>query len=185
MDNWAGTLRSVLSFCMAFLFIPVVPDPAIGSDRAWYSPGKEGGGQEPVYKGMDYSSFYLTMKQVIPVMLSGGGGSIINISSIASIRWTGVPYASYYATKAAINQLTKTTAAEYARQQIRVNAVLPGLMKTPMVEKSLGLAAVYSGGDVEENGTAGEEPAGVSGGRARSGRWGRPAGPGATSGKDD
>ena len=57
---------------------------------------------------------------------------------------------AYYATKAAINQLTKTTALEYARRNIRVNAVLPGLMKTPMVEKSLGLAAVYSGGDVEE-----------------------------------
>lgn len=41
------------------------------------------------------------------------------------------------------------------------------------------------GGDADENGTAGEEPAGVSGGRARSGRWGRLAGPGATSGKDD
>ena len=49
-----------------------------------------------------------------------------------------------------INQLTKATAMEYARRKIRVNAVLPGLMKTPMVEKSVGLAAVYSGGDVEE-----------------------------------
>ncbi len=79
-----------------------------------------------------------------------GSGSIINISSIASIRYTGVPYATYYASKAALNQLTRTTAVEYASRRIRVNAILPGLMKTPMVEKSAGLAKSYAGGDVEE-----------------------------------
>jgi NAD(P)-dependent dehydrogenase (short-subunit alcohol dehydrogenase family) len=95
-------------------------------------------------------SAFLTMKQTIPLMLRQGGGSIINISSIASIRYTGVPYATYYASKAALNQLTRTTAVEYASRQIRVNAILPGLMKTPMVEKSAGLAKSYAGGDVEE-----------------------------------
>jgi len=99
---------------------------------------------------VNLKSAYLTMKHVIPLMLRQGGGSIINISSIASIRYTGVPYATYYATKAALNQLTKTTAVEYASKRIRVNAILPGLMKTPMVEKSAGLAKTYSGGDVEE-----------------------------------
>lgn len=93
---------------------------------------------------------YLTMKHVIPVMEAGGGGSIVNISSIASIRYTGVAYATYYATKAAMNHLTKTTAVQYAPKGIRINAVLPGLMKTPMVEKSAGLAGSYAKGDVEE-----------------------------------
>lgn len=93
---------------------------------------------------------YLTMKHVLPVMEAQGGGSIVNISSIASIRYTGVPYATYYATKAAMNHLTKTVAVEYAPKGIRVNAVLPGLMKTPMVEKSVGLAGEYADGDVEE-----------------------------------
>jgi NAD(P)-dependent dehydrogenase (short-subunit alcohol dehydrogenase family) len=93
---------------------------------------------------------FFTMKHVIPLMLRQGGGSIVNISSIASIRYTGVPYATYYATKAALNHLTSTTAAEYAKQKVRVNAILPGLMKTPMVEKSAGLAKSYAGGDVEE-----------------------------------
>jgi len=97
---------------------------------------------------------FLAMKHVIPVMQrqfeeTGEGGSIINISSIASIRYTGVPYASYSATKAALNQLTRTTAAQYAAQKIRVNAILPGLMKTPMVEHSAGLAQAYGDGDVE------------------------------------
>jgi NAD(P)-dependent dehydrogenase (short-subunit alcohol dehydrogenase family) len=93
---------------------------------------------------------FLAMKEAIPVMLRHGGGAIVNISSIAAIRWTGVPYATYYATKAALSHLTRTTAVEYAARGIRVNAVLPGLMKTPMVEKSAGLAQTYSGGDVDK-----------------------------------
>jgi NAD(P)-dependent dehydrogenase (short-subunit alcohol dehydrogenase family) len=99
---------------------------------------------------VNLKSAYLAMKETIPLMVRQGGGSIINISSIASIRYTGVPYATYYASKAALNQLTKTTAVEYAGKRIRVNAILPGLMKTPMVEKSAGLAKSYAGGDVEE-----------------------------------
>lgn len=93
---------------------------------------------------------YLTMKHVIPQMEAQGGGSIVNISSVASIRYTGVAYATYYATKAAMNHLTRTVAAQYAPKGIRVNAVLPGLMKTPMVENSVGLAGSYADGDVEE-----------------------------------
>jgi NAD(P)-dependent dehydrogenase (short-subunit alcohol dehydrogenase family) len=92
---------------------------------------------------------FLTMKHVIPIMEKQGGGSIINISSLAGIRYTGVPYSTYYATKAAMIHLTRTTAVQYAPKHVRVNAVLPGLMKTPMVEKTAGLAAEYSGGDIE------------------------------------
>ena len=99
---------------------------------------------------VNLKSAFLTMKHVIPIMERQGGGSIINISSIAAIRYTGVPYATYYASKAALSHLTRTTAVEYAGKQIRVNAILPGLMKTPMVEKSAGLAKTYAGGDVEE-----------------------------------
>lgn len=98
---------------------------------------------------VNVKSAYLTMKHVIPVMERQGGGSIVNISSIASIRYTGVAYATYYASKAALNHLTRTTAAQYAPKHIRVNCVLPGLMKTPMVEHSAGLAQSYAGGDVE------------------------------------
>ena len=99
---------------------------------------------------VNLKSAYLAMKQTIPFMVRQGGGSIINISSIASIRYTGVAYATYHASKAALNQLTKTTAVEYASRRIKVNAILPGLMKTPMVEKSASLAKSYAGGDVEE-----------------------------------
>lgn len=92
---------------------------------------------------------FLGMKHVIPQMLKQGRGSIINISSIASLRWSGVAYAGYYAPKAAMNHLTRTTAVEYAARGIRVNAVLPGLMRTPMVETSVELARDYGDGDVE------------------------------------
>jgi NAD(P)-dependent dehydrogenase (short-subunit alcohol dehydrogenase family) len=63
---------------------------------------------------------FLAMKHVIPVMERqfasdrDHGGSIVNISSIASIRYTGVPYATYYASKAAMNHLTRATAVQYA-----------------------------------------------------------------------
>src|SRR5258708_36293255 len=89
------------------------------------------------------------MKHVIPVMARQGGGSIINSSSIASIRHLGISYVTYGTTKAAMNQMTRTTAVEFAAKRIRVNAILPGLMKTPMVEHSAGLAASYAAGDVE------------------------------------
>ncbi|WP_035982508.1 SDR family NAD(P)-dependent oxidoreductase, partial [Bradyrhizobium sp. STM 3843] len=99
---------------------------------------------------VNLKSAYLAMKHVVPVMISQGGGSIINISSVASIRHIGISYVSYGASKAAMNQMTRTSAVEFAPQHVRVNAILPGLMKTPMVEHSAGLAAGYANGDVEE-----------------------------------
>ena len=87
---------------------------------------------------VNLKSAYLTMKHVIPVMVQQGGGSIINISSVASIRQVGISYVSYGASKAAMNQMTRVTAVEFAPQHVRVNAILPGLMKTPMVEHSAG-----------------------------------------------
>ena len=98
---------------------------------------------------VNLKSAFLAMKHVIPVMEKQGGGSIINISSIASIRHLGISYVSYGTSKAAMNQMTKTTAVEFAPKHIRVNAILPGLMKTPMVEHSAGLASSYAAGDVE------------------------------------
>jgi NAD(P)-dependent dehydrogenase (short-subunit alcohol dehydrogenase family) len=104
---------------------------------------------------VNVKSAFFAMKHAIQVMQrqfaeTGLGGSIINVSSIAAIRYTGVPYATYYATKAALSHLTRTTAIQFAPQKIRVNAILPGLMKTPMVEHAAGLAQSYAGGDIEE-----------------------------------
>src|SRR5436309_5946317 len=70
---------------------------------------------------VNLKSAYLTMKHVIPVMVKQGGGSIINISSIASIRHVGISYVSYNASKAAMNQMTRTSAVEFAADYVRIN----------------------------------------------------------------
>jgi len=97
---------------------------------------------------VNLKSVYLACKHVLPLMEKQGRGAIVNISSIAAIRWTGVPYLSYYTTKAAINQLTVAVAMQYATKGIRCNAVLPGLMNTPMVHAAL--PGHYAGGDAEK-----------------------------------
>jgi NAD(P)-dependent dehydrogenase (short-subunit alcohol dehydrogenase family) len=85
---------------------------------------------------VNLKSAYLSMKYAIPRMVAAGGGSIVNISSISGIRYLGRNYVGYYTTKAALNHMTCVTAAEYAGRQVRVNAVLPGLMDTPMAKIS-------------------------------------------------
>lgn len=97
---------------------------------------------------VNLKSVFLTCKHVLPHMDRQGGGAIVNISSIVAIRWLGVPYVSYSATKAAITQLTQSIAMQYAKKNIRANSILPGLMNTPMVTHSL--ADAYADGDVDE-----------------------------------
>ena len=78
---------------------------------------------------------FLCMKYEIEAMLEQtSGGSIINISSNASLR--GQPYnTAYAAAKSGVNLLTKSAAAEYGHKGIRINAVSPGVIRTPGVEK--------------------------------------------------
>ncbi len=97
---------------------------------------------------VNMKSMFLTCKYTLPVMEAQGRGAIVNISSVAGIRWTGVPYLAYNTTKAAVNHFTRMVAMQYAPQGIRCNCVLPGLMRTPMVEH--GLADHYADGDVDE-----------------------------------
>lgn len=99
---------------------------------------------------VNVKSAYLAMQRAIPMMQSSGGGTIVNISSVTSLRYSGIPYISYAASKAALNQLTKVTAARYAEDGIRVNAVVPGLMKTPMISAHSGVVDAYADGDVDE-----------------------------------
>ena len=102
---------------------------------------------------VNLKSLFLTCKHVLPQMLkqfeaTGTGGTIVNIGSIAGMRYTGVPYIGYSTTKGAVVPFTRAIAMQYAAKGIRCNAVLPGLMNTPMVHK--GLAGAYSGGDVDK-----------------------------------
>ena len=66
-------------------------------------------------------------------MLARRSGAIVNVSSIAAIRYTGYPYAAYYAAKAAVNNFTMGLALQYAKEGIRANAIMPGLMNTPLI----------------------------------------------------
>jgi len=77
---------------------------------------------------------WLCMKYEIEAMLAGGGGSIVNISSNASLRGQANNTA-YAAAKGGVNILTKSSASEYGAQGIRINAVSPGVIRTPGIEK--------------------------------------------------
>ena len=75
----------------------------------------------------------LGMQAVIPLMITRGGGSIVNISSVNGLRGTaGMP--GYDASKWALRGITKSAALEYAAQRIRVNSVHPGTIRTPMLD---------------------------------------------------
>ena len=76
---------------------------------------------------------FLGTKLAIPEMRKAGGGSIINISSVAGL--VGNPYSSAYnASKGAVRLLTKSTAIQYAKDGIRANSIHPGVIETPMTQ---------------------------------------------------
>ena len=77
---------------------------------------------------------FLSMKHEIPEMLKRGGGSIVNMSAMAGLRSGRRTGAAYNASKHGIIGLTTTGAVEYAARGIRVNAVCPALIRTPMSE---------------------------------------------------
>lgn len=82
---------------------------------------------------VNLKSMFLTCKYVLPYMEKQGNGCIINISSINALAVTA-PAVAYSTSKAGVIAFTREVALQYARKGIRVNAILPGLIKTPMVE---------------------------------------------------
>ena len=83
---------------------------------------------------INQSSVFLGMKAVAPSMRRASGGSIVNISSIAASK--GIPgNMAYTAAKAAMVGMAKVAALEFVQDKIRVNTILPGMIRTPMVEE--------------------------------------------------
>lgn len=84
--------------------------------------------------GINLSGVFYGMKYAIPAMLASGGGSIINVASIlGQVGFATAP--AYVAAKHGIVGLTKNAALEYSAQGVRVNAVGPGFIRTPMIEQ--------------------------------------------------
>ncbi len=77
-------------------------------------------------------SMFLTCKHALPHMEKQGSGAIINISSMAAVRFAPYPMLAYSASKAGVNALTRSIAMQYAHHGIRANAIMPGLINTPM-----------------------------------------------------
>jgi 2-keto-3-deoxy-L-fuconate dehydrogenase len=104
---------------------------------------------ESTEKDWDFSfeinvkAMYLTIRATLPAMLENGGGSIINMSSVAGCL-SGVPNRfAYCASKAAVVGLTKSIAADYVTQGIRCNAICPGTVDSPSMHDRLKATGDY------------------------------------------
>ncbi len=94
---------------------------------------------------LNVKSMHRTIRAFLPAMLKKGGGSIVNISSVAS-SVTGLPNRYVYgASKAAVIGLTKAVAADFIKQGIRCNAICPGTIESPSLEQRIKTLAANTG----------------------------------------
>jgi NAD(P)-dependent dehydrogenase (short-subunit alcohol dehydrogenase family) len=128
--------------------IPTIAVSSFGALDVLHNNVGIGGGDQPATRvdeeswqrifDVNLSAMWRTCKAVIPAMRAAGRGAIVNISSIASVCSTNT--AAYQISKAGVNTLTQHLAMNVAPHGIRVNAVLPGLMNTPMAIEGISAA---------------------------------------------
>ena len=95
---------------------------------------------------VNLKGLFLSSRSVLPVMREQRAGSIINISSIAAVCSTGI--VAYKTSKAGVNALTHQIALENAKYNVRANAIMPGLMNTPMAIEGISKARGVSKEDL-------------------------------------
>jgi NAD(P)-dependent dehydrogenase (short-subunit alcohol dehydrogenase family) len=94
---------------------------------------------------VNLKSVFLACKHALPIMDGQGRGVITNISSILSQRVSWYDQIAYYASKAAVDHFTRAVAVKYARKGIRCNAILPGLMNTPLLYQNPSIVGAHGG----------------------------------------
>lgn len=92
---------------------------------------------------LNVKSMYRMISALLPAMIEGGGGSIINMSSVASSIIGAPNRFAYGTTKAAVIGLTKSVAADYISHGIRCNAICPGTVESPSLEQRLAATGDY------------------------------------------
>ncbi len=98
---------------------------------------------------LNVKSMHRTIRAFLPGMLEAGGGSIVNVASVAgSVRGVANRYV-YGATKAAVIGLSKAVAIDYIRQNIRCNAICPGTIESPSLGERIATLAEETGQDLE------------------------------------
>jgi len=102
---------------------------------------------------LNAKAMYRMIRAFLPAMLETGGGSIINMSSVSS-NVKGVPHRFVYsASKAAVNGLTKSVAADFAGRGIRCNAICPGTVDSPPVHRGRNRPGLYTYGGAKKEQT--------------------------------
>jgi NAD(P)-dependent dehydrogenase (short-subunit alcohol dehydrogenase family) len=115
--------------------------------------------------GINLRGVFLCMKHEIPLLLKQGGGPIVNTPSGAGVKgFKG--QAAYAAAKHGVVGLTRATALDYASQNLRINAVCPGIIATPMMDR-------FTGGTSEGQAEGNRAGADRQDGEARGNRGGR------------
>ena len=92
---------------------------------------------------LNMTAMYRMCKAFLPAMIAGGGGSIINMSSVASSMIAAPNRFVYGATKAGVIGITKSIAADFISQGIRANAICPGTVESPSLEQRLQATGDY------------------------------------------
>jgi NAD(P)-dependent dehydrogenase (short-subunit alcohol dehydrogenase family) len=131
-DDVAGMVRFTLEkygrldFAFNNAGIEQMPEPLLQTTEATYDQVMD----------INVKGVWLSMKHEIPAMLKSGGGAIVNNASVAGLIGMG-NISVYVASKHAVIGLTKSVALEFAKQKVRVNAVAPGGIETPMFDRFL------------------------------------------------